>query len=241
MTIEELVYETQAVMDAAAKVLRAGAWLIRSGYGRLMLLPYLSPVGTWRCEFHPPGRPSQAFFRYTSASGSKYLRDHCGGSIRRNASPRALAEAIMVSVSDATKDACRGETLPETLTWLERLDAALDAGFLPSAFHEYTSDFSQWDLISTSRGNGDPMPPQPGYVRPGSEPSVVDIDWRAGEAAWNEIAGSERATINLAMLADDDRCYELADRVRLAFDATKHGVDAQRLLRAIVGELSRQP
>jgi hypothetical protein len=38
-------------MNAGAKVLRAGAWLIRNGYARMMLLPYSSHPA-------PPGAAS---------------------------------------------------------------------------------------------------------------------------------------------------------------------------------------
>lgn len=229
----------QAVMDAAAKVLRAGAWLIRNGYGRMSLLPYAAPSGcAWRCQFHLPGRPSKTFYRYSTSSEAKYLQNHCGGSIRRTISPRALARAIMKSVPDDQKDACRGKAAPETLRWLDQLDAVLDAGFLPQAFHEYTGDYSSWELVSLTHGKGAPIPPQPGYVEPGSERSVVDLEWRAGEAAWKEIARNGRATIDLAVLSDDERCYDLAARVRCAFETAIDGFDSMRLLRAIVGELS---
>ena len=160
----------QAVMDAAAKVLRAGIWLIRHEYGKMLLLPYAAPSGChWRCEFHPIGQPRKTFYRYSTGSGSKYLSDHDGGSIRREVSPQKLAEAIMEGVPDDVKATCAGDATPETLLWLDQVDTALDAGFLPEAFHEYTEDFSRWQLISLTKGKGDSIPPQPGYVEPGAQ------------------------------------------------------------------------
>ncbi|RQQ15534.1 hypothetical protein DF107_09075 [Burkholderia stagnalis] len=164
-------------MDAAAKVLRAGIWLIRNGYGKMMLLPYAAPSGcAWRCEFHPAGRPGKAFYRYSTSSKAKYLENHSGDPVRRDVSAKALAQAIMKGVPDDIKAACEGDATPETLHWLDRLDVALDADFLPEAFHEYTEDFSQWGLISLARGNGEPIPPQPGYVEPGAQRSSVGLE-----------------------------------------------------------------
>ena len=163
----------QGVMNAAAKVLRAGIWLIRNGYGKMLLLPYAAPSGChWRCEFHPVGQPSKRFFRYSTGSGAKYLNDHGGGSIRRDVSPQKLAEAIMKSVPDDVKATCAGDASPETLRWLDQVDAALAAGYLPEAFHEYTEDFSRWQLVSLTKGKGDSIPPQPGYVKPGAQSSL---------------------------------------------------------------------
>ena len=163
----------QAVMNAAAKVLRAGIWLIRHGYGKMQLLPYAAPSGCyWRCEFHPVGQPSKRFYRYSTGSGSKYLNDHGGASIRREISPQNLAEAIMKSVPDDLKATCAGDASPETLRWLDQVDAALAAGYLPEAFHEYTEDFSRWQLVSLTKGKGDSIPPQPGYVKPGAQSSL---------------------------------------------------------------------
>lgn len=83
------------------KVLRAGIWLIRNGYGRMTILPYTAPSGCyWRCEFHPVGQPRKAFFRYSTGSSSKYLQDHHGGRVRRSISPKGLAQAIMRNVPD---------------------------------------------------------------------------------------------------------------------------------------------
>ncbi|WP_157642151.1 hypothetical protein [Burkholderia ubonensis] len=164
----------QTTMDAAAKVLRAGIWLIRNGYGKMMLLPYAAPSGcAWRCEFHPVDRPGKALYRYSTSSKAKYLDNHCGGPIRSDVSAKALAQAIMKGVPDDIKAACEGDASPETLRWLEGLDTALDAGFLPEAFREDTEDYSQWELISLTRGNGEPIPPQPGYVKPGAQRSIA--------------------------------------------------------------------
>jgi hypothetical protein len=169
---EDLLKESpeEAVMDAAAKVLRAGIWLVRHGYGKMLILPYAAPSGCyWRCEFHPIGERSKRFYRYSTGSGSKYLNDHGGGSICRDVSPQELAEAIMESVPDDVKATCAGDAMPETLLWLDQVDTVLDAGFLPEAFHEYTEDFSRWQLISLTKGKGDSIPPQPGYIKPGAQ------------------------------------------------------------------------
>ncbi|WP_373383049.1 hypothetical protein [Burkholderia ubonensis] len=110
---------------------------------------------------------------FSTSSKTKYLENHCGGPIRSNVSAKALAQAIMKGVPDDIKAACEGDASLETLRWLERLDTALDAGFLPEAFHEYTEDHSQWELISLTRGNGEPIPPQPGYIKPGAQRGIA--------------------------------------------------------------------
>lgn len=229
----------QVIMEAGARVLQAGIWLIRNGYGRMLLLPYASPSGAyWRCEFHPMGRPSRTIFRYTSGSEARYLENHCGGSIRSNVSPEKLAQAIMKSVPDDIKSSCEGPASPEMLSWLVLLEAAVDGGFLAEAFHDYTEDYSRWELVSLIRGNGDPIPAPPGYVRPGDERCIVDLEWRDGEAAWNAVASDAELLIGLETLSDDERCYELADRLRRGFAETTDGFEATRLLRAAIGTLS---
>jgi hypothetical protein len=166
LKLEEDLTPEQVSMDAARRVLRAGVWLIRNGYGRMGLLPYASASGCWRCEFHPSGRPLAPLYRYSSASVTKYLLDHCGGSIHANPSAKRLAQDIMRSVPRDAQAACEGTASPETLAWLERLEALLDQGFLPEAFHEYTSDFSMWQLISLTRSGGGPFEAMPGYIPP---------------------------------------------------------------------------
>jgi hypothetical protein len=154
-------------MAAAVILLRAGIWLIRNGYGRLMMLPYTPPSGMyWRCEFHPPRRPQDPFYRYSSASGTDFLADHGGEVVSADASPQDLAAAIMSTVSADAKAACEGDASPETLLWLVDLETAISLDLIPEAFHEYTEDYSVWRLVSLTRGSGDDMRPQPGYVPP---------------------------------------------------------------------------
>jgi hypothetical protein len=198
--------EEEQIINAGAKVLRAGAWLIRNGYARMMLLPYSSPSGAaWRCEFHPLNRLSRTVYRYTTGSGTKYLANHCGGYIHKNVSPRRLAEAIMKSVPDDIKAACTGHATSETLRWLEGLERQLDVGSLPEAFNAYSNDYSRWRLVNLTGRNGDAfIEPQPGYIPPGQEPRIVDDqEWRHGVAAWNAVEGHATVTLPLAELAHD--------------------------------------
>lgn len=45
--IDEDSSRRDQAMQAAAQVLRAGAWLIRNGYGAMRLLPYTAPSGCY--------------------------------------------------------------------------------------------------------------------------------------------------------------------------------------------------
>lgn len=60
-------------MQAAKTVLLAAIHLIeKRGFGRMALLPYISPSGMyWRCELHPVGHPSRTLFRYTTGDGHR--------------------------------------------------------------------------------------------------------------------------------------------------------------------------
>ena len=80
--LEEEIDPMEEFLQVCRRVLEAGIWLIRNGYGRMAILPYAAPTGAWRCEYHVLGRPDKVLFRYTSASENKYLADHCGGSVR---------------------------------------------------------------------------------------------------------------------------------------------------------------
>jgi len=145
----EIEDPAEELFRACEKVLRSGIWLIRNGYGRLAILPYLSPSGChWRCEFHPVGSRSRTMFRYTSADGHKYLAAHCGGTLRKDASPEKLAKAALVGADEDLLSACSGEASPETLAWLEVLERTLGQGFVPQAFHEYSTDPSSWDVVT---------------------------------------------------------------------------------------------
>ena len=85
-----------SAVRAAHKVLLAGVHLIENeGLGGMALLPDASGSGAWRCQFHPIGRPSRAFYSYSSSAGFSFLADHCGGSVPKTISPKALAKAIM--------------------------------------------------------------------------------------------------------------------------------------------------
>ncbi|GAB2875780.1 hypothetical protein GCM10027093_09020 [Paraburkholderia jirisanensis] len=163
--------DTQSVqrhtMESAKCVLRAGIWLIRNGCGRMMLLPYTSPSGAyWRCEFHAPGRRAESFYRYSTGSGTRFLANHGDGIVKADASPQDLAEVIIGIMPADAKAACAGDASAETLRWLVDLETAISVDLLPEAFHEYTDDYSVWRLVSLTRGNGDDMQPQPGYVPP---------------------------------------------------------------------------
>ncbi len=228
----------EKIMAAGRKILQAGIWLIRNGYGRMMLLPYAAPSGCyWRCAFYPPGHPSKKLYHYSTSSVAKYLADHCGGSIRSDVAPAGLAKAIMKSVPKDLKASCVGEASLESLQWLELLERSLAEGFLPQAFHEYTDDYSRWDLVSLARGNGRSIEPQPGYVPPHEERDVADDpEWRDGEAAWTEAAGGLTAMLQIATLADDNACYEISDRLRRAMSEAD-GFSAMRLLRSTIGSL----
>jgi hypothetical protein len=151
------------------KVVKAGIWLIRNGYGRLAILPYAAPSGCyWRCEFHPIGQPQNAFFRYSTSSAGRFLQNHCGGSVRRTITPKGLANAIMVSVPQGMKERCSGEPSLETKRWLEALERSLSQSLIPQAFEDY-GDYSDWKLISIHGNNSSWVEPQPGYVKPGTE------------------------------------------------------------------------
>lgn len=240
-TLEDDLVETpqEKIMNAAAKVIRAGIWLIRNGYGRMMLLPYAAPSGCyWRCEYHPPLRPSKAFYRYSTGNETRYLASHCGGSIKKDVSPKTLAQAILKSVPDDVQAACSGEASPETLRWLETLEQVLAEGYIPQAFHEYSEEYSRWDLVSLTRAEGRPMEPQPGYIQPGEEKSIADDpEWQKGEAQWESLVGSNAVLVPTTILADDNACYELADKLRRAMvEADKFA--AMRLLRSLIGSLA---
>lgn len=227
-----------AVLKAASTVVRAGIWLIKNGYGNMMLLPYESPSGgAWRCEFHQAGKKSRTLYRYSSSSGNKYFADHCGGTVHANVSAPRLAQAIIQCVPDEVAEECQGDASPETLGWLMLVEAGLREGSVPLAFHAYSTDTSRWESVSLVNEERNSFPAPPGYVAPGAERSIVELEWHAGEAAWNAMAGEKSISLSLDMFRDDEQCFDFADRLRRAFLQTKDGFDASRLLRAMVGSL----
>lgn len=217
------------------KVINAGVWLIRNGYGRLGLLPYASPSGcSWRCEFHPIGRPGNALFRYSTGSGAKYLQDHCGGTVRRNISPKGLARAIMVSVPEDLKERCAGEVTEQMEEWLKALERALSQRWIPEAFHEYSSDDSRWDLVSIHGALPSTIEPQPGYVTPGTEPTWREEPfWRSCAANAHTLRDIGPFTLNPALI-DKAITDEIAtETFRAMRDAGRH--EAPQIIQMAVG------
>lgn len=236
--IEDVPSEQDETADACRKVFLAGCWLIRNGFGRMAILPYAAPSGChWRCEFHPEGRPDKAFFRYSTGNGSRYLGLHCGGSIRKDSSPKKLAEAIMVSVPEDLRDRCSGEASAETLRWLDQAESAVAAGFIPEAFHEYTEDYSRWVLFRLDGGTNTTIPAPPGYVPPGEELNALSEPfWTAAENRWHALARGGRIALDSEILLDDDFCLSLAERAKRALqDVDAFG--SIRVLRATVAAI----
>lgn len=234
--------EEAKVMIAARKVVQTGIWLIRNGYGQMGILPYRSPSGCyWRCEFHPAGRPSKAFYRYSTGCGSKYLLQHCGGSVRNTVSPQKLAEAIMVSVPEDIKTACAGEPGVEMLRWLDELEQALNQGYVPEAFHEFTEDYSRWALVSLMNLPASTMASQPDYVSPGQEKTCLNEPyWHEAETRWEMLSKSPAIMLQTAALTDDNFCFEMADRLRQALNDVDK-LNAMRLLRSAIAAIHARP
>lgn len=170
-SLDDQEVDPQVEVFAACKaVLQAGRWLMLNGWANMLMLPYIAPSGYWRCAFHPRGRPSHEFYRYSSSSVFRFLENHAGGSVARNIGAERLALAIVKSVPQAVREQCRGQHCPSDLErWLDEVSRQLERGALISAFDENTSDHSRWHLWTNSGPQDETMPPPPGYVPPGEE------------------------------------------------------------------------
>lgn len=227
----ELSPEDLAFQDCE-KVLRAGIWLIRNGYGQMQILPYLAPSGCyWRCEFHPTGKSQKAFYRYSTGSGGKYLQDHCGGSVRRSVSAKRLAQAIMVSVSQDMKDRCAGEVTHQTDEWLATLERALDQELIPQAFEDW-GDYVDWKLVSLHGKPESSMRPQPGYIKPGTEPN-----WRL-EPFWRSCAAQGETLRDEGAQIIDPSAIESAITEKIAAETYRAMLDADQYEPAQILELA---
>jgi len=154
--------DTKAV---AQTILRAGIWLIRHGYGRLMILPYAAPPGLhWRCAFHPPEKSNDDVYRYTTGSERTVLHGDPDIVMSSTMTPQALAELI---VARAPRDAialCEGEASQAVLDWLQRFEKVLDEGYIPEAFNNDDPVTDRWALLGD--GDSSDMDPQPAYRAP---------------------------------------------------------------------------
>ncbi len=236
---DEVMYdgEPQSSQDVmfwdCEKIIKAGIWLIRNGYGRMAILPYAAPSGCyWRCEFHPIGQPKHSFFRYTTGSAGRFLQDHCGGSLRRTISPKGLAKAIMVSVPQDLKDRCTGDVSVQTERWLEDLERSLSQKLIPQAFEDY-GDYSDWKLISIHGSNNSWLEPQPGYIKPGTEPTWQQQPfWRSCESQGESLRDCGSFTVDPNML-DQAVSSEIAIEVfRAMKDANEF--ESEQILRSAV-------
>lgn len=209
------------LLRAAGTVLLAGVHVIEHGYGRMALLPYIGGAGHWRCEFHPVGRARRVLFRYSSSAGFRYLASHAGGSTRRSISPAALAKAIMVSVPEDLKEQCQGDLPAEYARWLGMLRDVLTKGGVPAAFHEYTEDYTRWEVHGSHGVEHLTLPAPPGFVAPGQDrPLLEQPFWRPRLARWERLATGLSIEVLPAAIdqpeALDEIAQELARDLRYA-------------------------
>lgn len=210
--------DRQAEMFAAGRsVLQAGRWLMLNGWGNMLMLPYISPSGAyWRCAFHPLGKPSREFFRYSSSSVFRFLADHSGGSVRRNVTAERLARAIIKSVPEEVREQCQGRCSPELQQWLDGLSAQLERGALPAAFDAETEDYSQWRLFAPWGTLGETLTPPPGYVVPGTEPQWHEQPfWQDAVDEARQLQDEEELLLSFRHAKDFDQvAHELAIVIR---------------------------
>lgn len=165
----EDIEEEQLLFQDCRRVIDAGIWLMRNGYGRMALLPYIADSSCWRCEFHPTGNPSKPFFRYTSASKGKYLNDHGGRRVRRSITPKGLASAILRHSSPALLKECEGDLSREMEVWIAQLERAIANHWIPSAFDNSGDEpsHSKWGLVGTLGATDSWIEAPPGCAVPG--------------------------------------------------------------------------
>lgn len=168
---EDLEEEQELLYQDCRKVIDAGIWLMRNGYGRMTLLPYVAPSGCyWRCEFHPSGAPKNPFFSYTSGSEGKYLNNHGGQRVRRNITPKGLARAILRPAATDILKECEGELSREMEAWLVELERKLDQRWIPLAYDNSGEELSctRWNLVGMLGVPDSWIDAPPGYVLPAS-------------------------------------------------------------------------
>lgn len=226
------------LFENAMNVLLAGVFLIKNGYGRLGLLPYVYATGHWRCEFHVLGKPSKTMFRYSIASGHNYLESHTADAVSPDLGPEDLAKIIWVSVPDDLKAACAGPVTTETLSWIELLKRELARGRVPQAFSEYSGQCRNWQSVKFGTDSVLEMPTIPGYLIPGDEHSILDDPyWRAAELRAKQLIKRPVVSIASTILKDDEACHRLAMNLKKGFSEADDA-DSIRLIRSAVGALS---
>ncbi len=165
--------DSKELSAPAGLVVRAGAYLVANGYGRMALLPYVSSSGAWRCEFHVLGHPSRVLFRYSIGSRNHFLADHGDLEAMSDVAVEGLAQAIIGVASLEVLDQCRGAATREYTAWLKLLDGHISRGLVPLAFHEFSEPDDPWSVMLP---NGDgamlSIAAPPMYVRPQDEPTV---------------------------------------------------------------------
>lgn len=224
------------------KIIAAGIWLMRNGYGRMQMLPYMSPTCCWRIEFHVEGNTHLQWFRYSSANGSHYLANHCGWKLRRNIAPKELANAILQLVPEDLQRLCEGSISSESERWLQQLESTLKLGLFPIAFDEFSTDFSSWDTVGLLKQATYKMNPQPGYTFPGRERKLVETEpiWREGLATWQQCTqGRGPLELDRAML-DDEELFKLSRLLGATQRYTSSQLDMIPVMKALVGALLRK-
>lgn len=220
------------------RVLEAGLWLVEHGYGQAIVLPYQYATGHWRCEFHPAGKPSRPFFRYSEGQGHRYLANHCGGTVSRNISAEKLAQAIMVSVSEDVKHACSGQTSEDLLRWASQVRDALAAGLLPSAFGEYYGGAGEpWRLLPLAEHPEGQLSPMPGYIHPGHEPSqLLASPWREGQRQLRNCMRPGALILAPTIASDPEALHDVATKLAYALSCSEPLTQGP-LLAAAIGAL----
>jgi len=152
--------------------------------------------------------------------------------VRRTISPKGLAKAIMVSVPEDLRERCAGDVTVQTNRWLEALERSLSQKLIPQAFEDY-SDYSDWKLVSIHGNSSSWIEPQPGYVKPGTEPTWLQQPfWRTCESQWESLGASGSFTVDPSML-DQAVSSEIATEVfRAMKDANEF--EPEQILRSAV-------
>lgn len=166
---EDIEEEQELLYQDCRKVIDAGIWLMRNGYGRMAILPYVASSGCyWRCELHITGNPVNTLFHYSSASDGKYLNDHGGQRVRRSITPKGLARAILRHSSPDLIKACKGNLPPSMEAWLVQLERALNNRWLPAAFDNSgdAPSLEKWKLVGMLGVPDSWIEAPPGYVIP---------------------------------------------------------------------------
>lgn len=161
--------------DACCRLIRGCVRFIERGYGKARLWSFIGGPGCLRIYLMADGGMGEALFRYSSASGFRFMEDHRRERLPWNAGPDRIADAIERAADPRLIESCRGPVPAEYSDWLHAVLRNVGADLIPvECVDGYSRRDGRWWLNAAGSGLGASMPAPRDFRLPGERTFRLD-------------------------------------------------------------------